>query len=278
MKRPHISFSEFMLWNECHWRWMRDYLEGRRAPIYSVHLEFGSCVHDALETYKDPDNEDERPAVEQICETFEVKFREKYGKIRDKDKYDLSDEDIDEFVEAGINIIRNIDSCSELAESKVLFVEHKLMEKIDRTDDVDIKFKGFIDIVIKTKDKRGNSVIYICDYKTCSWGWNRKKRDSEELKYQLRLYKHFFSKKFNVKPNLVKTAFILLKRRPKDPSKPIEWLPFPSGNKTTMRAVLKLNEAITGMQTNDYKKNRSACTNKFGDTCPYYGTDLCLDD
>jgi len=263
---------------------MRDYLEERRAEVYSVNLEFGSAIHDALEKYKDPERHkgenEKKPklTIEQICTNFEESFRKKYGRVKDKDPRALSDKEIDLLVMSGKRILKHIDEVAELDQTKVLFVEHKLMEKIDRTDDVKIKFKGFIDIVLKTKDKRGNSIVILCDYKTCSWGWNREKRSNEALQAQLRLYKHFFSKKFKLDPKNVKTAFVLLKKTPRGKDHPVEWLPFSSGDKTTMRAVLKLNEAITGMQSNDYKKNRNACKNPYGDICPYFGTDLCSDD
>lgn len=245
--------------------------------MYSCYLTFGSAVHDALEKYKS--NEDEiKLSLNECIEKFEESFREKYLKIRDRDKKPLSDEEIEEWVLAGKRILTNIDNCSKLSEATVLFVEYQLLEPIDRTDDVKIKFKGFIDIVIKSKDKRGKTILFICDYKTCTWGWTVEKKRDENLQMQLRLYKYFFCKKFKLNHKEVRTAFILLKRTPKDEKNVADFFEFSSGPKTMMRAVDKLNKAITGMQTNDYKKNRNACINKWGDTCPYYQTDLCTKD
>jgi len=257
---------------------MRIYRENRWTDIHSIYMTFGSAVHAALETLKDPSLKNQRPPIDVVKETFEKTFRTKYGKIRELDKKQFSDKDINNFVTAGLRMIDDIDKCMELATAEVLFTEHKLMEPISRTDDVDIKFKGFIDIVIRTKNKFGKSVVWICDYKTCSWGWTKEKKTDEDLLAQLRLYKHFFSKKFNLDPKYVKTAFILLKRVPKKGEPAVQWLPISSGNKTTMRAVNNLNEAITGMNANDYKKNRNACINAFGDACPFKGTYLCVDD
>jgi len=276
-QREHISYSEWMSFLGCEWRWLKDYYEEKRAPVYSVYMTFGTAIHYALEKYKDPEAET-KYSIDELCSLFAEKFESAYLKIRDKDKRTLSDAEIAKFVEAGKVIINNLHTCKELSEAKVLFVEYPLIEKIERTDDVNIKFKGFIDLVIKTKDKRGKSIVYICDYKTCSWGWDREKRTDEDLQAQLRLYKHFFSKKFNLDPKNVKTAFILCKRSPKDLSNVVEWLPFSSGDKTTMRAVLRLNEAVTGMQTNNYKKNRNMCKNQYGDVCPYFGTSDCTED
>ena len=275
--RPHVSFSEWQLWQECQWRWMRDYREERRSSVYSSHLEFGKAVHDALEKFKDPEAE-KNPTVEETCAIFEEKFRTRYLKVRDRDKKPLTDGEVEDWVLAGHRIIENLHHCEEPESAEVLFVEYPLMEKIARTDDVEVKFKGYIDLVIKTKDKRGNSIVYIVDYKTCSWGWPRAKRQDERLASQIRLYKHFFSKRFKLDPKNVRTAFVLLKRTPSRPEDVAEFLPVSAGPKTVMRAVDGLNRAVTGMQSNDYKKNRDACVNPFGDVCPYYDTVLCLND
>lgn len=275
--REHVSFSEFGMWNECQWRWMRDYREGRRAEVYSKYMTFGKCVHHSLELLKDPEKKEDRPSLNEACDIFEKKFRDDYKKIIEKDEKPLDDSGIEDFVLAGRRIIEHIDDCLELKDARTLFVELLLYEDIARTDDIDIKFKGYVDIVLKGKDKRGKPVVWIVDYKTCSWGWNSEKRRDEHLASQLRLYKHFFSKKFNVKPEQVKCAFVLLKRTPKG-NNVIEWLPVSAGPKTVDRAVNKLNVAITGMHENNYKKNRNICVNKFGNVCPYYKSDLCTDD
>jgi ATP-dependent exoDNAse (exonuclease V) beta subunit len=243
-------------------------------------------VHDALETLKDPEKKDDRPSIAEICEVLETKFRKSLAGFIDEENEklakagrDLITEDtIVQFVKAGHRIVENLYRCDEINDAQVLFCEHPLMQKMDRTDDVEIKFKGFIDLVIKTKDKRGNSVIYIIDYKTCSWGWNGAKRRDEDLAAQLRLYKHFFSKEFKLNPKNVKCAFVLCKRTPKGPEDTIEWLPVSAGPKTVARSIKRLNVAITGMNSNDYKKNRKVCVNVYGDTCPYFNTPLCTDD
>lgn len=288
--RPHISFSEFQSWRNCQWRWMRDYRDGRRAIVRSKYMDFGTAIHEALEKYKNPDKE-KKISLDEAVAVFGEKFRkiyitsakyeteafEKLAEPKPQHKAPLTSEQVEEWILIGEKILRNLHKLEELEDARVLFVEHNLMEKINRTDDIEIKFKGFIDIVIMTKDKRNKSVIYICDYKTCSWGWDQEKKRDEELQIQLRLYKHFFCKEFNIDPKQVRCAFILLKRASKN-SSVADWLPVSAGPKTVLRAVEKLNSAVTGMHSNNYKKNRKACVNAYGDSCPYLGTDLCVED
>ena len=60
------------------------------------------------------------------------------------------------------------------------------------TLDPNYRFKGYVDAVIKTKDGK----YHLIDWKTCSWGWDFKKRSDKILSYQLVFYKHFFAKKY----------------------------------------------------------------------------------
>ena len=50
----------------------------------------------------------------------------------------------------------------------------------------------------------------IIDWKSCSWGWDREKRNSKLITYQLTLYKKFFCQKHNIDPKIVETHFALL--------------------------------------------------------------------
>lgn len=251
-------------------------------------MDFGTSIHGALEKFKNPKL---KISLETTVWYFEVMWRSTYsGSIeyelemfnklpepRPQHKAPLTDKEVDEWVLVGEKIIRNLFRLKELEEARVLFVEHNLMEEIDRTDGIKTKFKGFIDIVIKTKDKRGKSVVYICDYKTCSWGWPLEKKRDEKLQMQLRLYKHFFCKQFKLEPKQVRCAFILLKRRPNGDDV-ADWLAVSAGPKTVLRAVNNLNSAITGMNSDNYKKNRSACINEYDDVCPYYKHTHCPKD
>ena len=282
------------MWCDCEHRWSLDYLEARRAPVFSKYMDFGTSLHDALEKYKNP-NKEEKISLEEACDTFERTFREampetaayekaNYDKLPEEDqkphKAPLTPKEINEWIIVGKHVLRKLHTLKELDDARVLFVEHAIMMPIDRTDGIETNFKGFIDIVIKTKDKRGKSVVYICDYKTCSWGWSIEKKRDEKLQMQLRLYKHFFCKEFNIDPKQVRCAFILLKRvhSKKNPDNVADWLAISAGPKTVKRAVDNLSKAITGMNSGVYKKNLKMCVNDYGDVCPYKDTPLCLKD
>ena len=159
-----------------------------------------------------------------------------------------------------------------------MHVEFQLYEPIG-FDGLDIKFKGFIDVLIKGVDKRGKSIIWVCDYKTCRWGWDRAKREDPWRLNQLFLYKFYLCKKFKMDPKQVRTAFILLKKSPsKNATSSIEFFPVSAGPVSVQRALDTefsiINEMNERAKTNDFKKNRSKCE-EWGRKCPFLNTDLC---
>jgi ATP-dependent exoDNAse (exonuclease V) beta subunit len=66
------------------------------------------------------------------------------------------------------------------------------------------KFKGFVDLVIKTPDDK----YHIIDWKTCGWGWDSRKRSDPMVTYQLTLYKHYFAKKHNMTPRTLRHTLL----------------------------------------------------------------------
>lgn len=271
----HVSYSEISSFNSgCKWRWKIEYLDKHRTPNFSIHFDFGTAMHKALEKYLtriDP------------CSTQQaIEFFKKYltdVESENRTKYNKQDYKLDELLRSGENIFTRFGECEELKDVQVVHNEFALLEPIDRDDDLEIKFKGFIDIVIMTKDKRGNTILYVCDFKTCQWGWSREQRDDRWKQYQLFLYKHFLCKKFDIDPKQVRTAFVLLKKRPPKNSQPVEFLPVSAGPVSVQRAIDALGSTITEMyetsKTGNFEKDRKLCIDKYGNTCPHYRSALC---
>lgn len=275
--KDRISFSEWQSYRKgCQWRWKLDYIDKKGGKAFGVYMDFGTCIHGAIEkhkTRKDPVSLSEAKVI--FEKDFSLMFETNKQYYRDRE----SKLNITDFIKAGHKILDHLDSCDELRESEVIYNEHELLLPIDRSDGIQINFKGFIDMVIKSKDAKGKTVLYVIDFKTCSWGWDGEKRRDGDLHAQLFLYKHFLCKKFNLDPKQVKTAFILLKRRPSKETCAVEFFPISAGPISVQRAINNLNSDMTDMdqrlQTNTLQKNREKCTNEYGDVCPYFKTDHC---
>ena len=147
-------------------------------------------------------------------------------------------------------------------EYEVLGSEIPLDESIEGEDDY--IFKGYIDGVVATPDGK----VHIFDWKTCSWGWDAKRRNAPMTTYQLTLYKHFFARKMDIDPKNIETHFALLKRTSKKDK--VEFFRVTSGPRKTENALKLLNKALYNIKNQRYIKNRLSCKN-----CVFNKTEHC---
>ena len=209
----------------------------------------------------------EKKLLEQeIREDFFVKELKKNVAELDDD-HEVDKKLVLDMIGQGKRIIPEIESALQdyFDDYEVLAVELPLMEDIQ--DQPDYKFKGFIDAIVKTSDGK----VHIFDWKTCSWGWNAKKRSEPMVTYQLTLYKHYFCQKMNVDPKDVETHFALLKRTAS--KNRVEFFRVTSGPKKTENALKLLKKALYNIKNKRYIKNRLSCTGGFG--CKFYKTEHC---
>ena len=251
----HISFSELKDWVHCpfyHKLTRVDKIDGFTGNEYTA---FGSAIHSVCE---------KKLLHEELSEDFFVKELKK--NISELDG-EVNNKLVHQMMKQGNNIIPEIDDALSdyFEEFEVLAVEMPLMEDIDGYDDY--KFKGFIDAVVATPDGK----VHIFDWKSCSWGWDAKKRSEPMVTYQLTLYKNFFCQKMDVDPKNVETHFALLKRTAN--KNPVEFFRVTSGPRKTENALKLLNKAIYNIKNTRYIKNRLSCTAGYG--CKFYKTEHC---
>jgi len=147
-------------------------------------------------------------------------------------------------------------------EYKLIAVELPLMEPIKNQQNY--KFKGYIDAIVATPDGK----IHIFDWKTCSWGWDARRRAEPMVTYQLTLYKHFYAQRIGADPANIETHFALLKRTAKNNR--VEFFRVTSGPRKTENALKLLNTALFNIKNKRHIKNRLSCRN-----CEFYKTKHC---
>ena len=161
---------------------------------------------------------------------------------------------------------------SYFGDYEVVATELQLYENTDPDSELEPEehtyFKGFIDAVIKTKDGK----YHIIDWKTCSWGWDMRKKTDRIVTYQLTLYKYFFAMKNNIDPKNIETHFGLLKRTAK--KNKIELFKVTSGAKKMENALKLLSQAVYNIKNKIHIKNRLSCHKPWG-TCEFYKTKHC---
>ena len=253
---PHISYSELKDWKFCafyHKLTRVDKIDGFKGNEYTA---FGPPMHSECE---------KKLLKEELTEDFFVKELKK--NISELDDVEINKKLVHDIMGQGNKIIPEIQSAIDyyFEEYEVLAVEMPLMEEIE--DEKDYKFKGFIDAVIATPDGK----VHIFDWKTCSWGWDAKKKGDKMTTYQLTLYKKYFCQKMNIDPKNVETHFALLKRTAKKSR--VEFFRVTSGPKKTENALKLLNTALYNIKNQRYIKNRLSCTGGYG--CKFYKTEHC---
>ena len=218
------------------------------------------CEHAVVGTVEEEDYQD----------LFNDSFRKELRKI-EVTKHDLVVEMLTQAENIGLHILPELEKY--FGSYEVFSVEEKLFEKVQDFKLDDYNFKGFIDLVVATKDGK----IHLIDWKTCSWGWDARKKNNKVLAYQLVFYKHFYARKHpEVTVEDIETHFVLLKRTAKQ-GKKIEFVRVTAGKKRIENALNTLLKALHNIEAKRYTKNRLACTkcpDRFG-TCEFYQTEYC---
>ena len=253
-----ISFSELKNWKECPYRHKLIYID--KLPNFEGNefTAFGTAIHAVCE--ETIPNVSKHP-----IKVFEKSFNNELKTLKENGKQ-LNDKLISEMKFQATAICEQVLPAVKqyFGNFTVVSVEEELLEPITEFDSFETRFKGFIDMVIKTEDNK----YHIIDWKTCSWGWSRDKKSDPITNYQLTYYKNYFSKKHGVDPNKIETYFVLLKRTAKKDN--VEVHRVTSGQKKTQNSLKVLENAVINIEKGNYIKNRLSC--KY---CKFHKTEYC---
>ena len=258
---PHISFSELRNWKHCPFYHKLTYIDKIDGFVGNEYTAFGRAIHDSCEKLLlEGDNGE-------MYGFFMKKFEKEIEDLLIKE-VDLKQELVDQMTTQGENILPYVlPEIKEYFEDfEVVSTEEQLMVPIDlpAKEAEGYKFKGFVDLVVKTPDGK----YHIIDWKTCSWGWDSRKKAEPMVTYQLTLYKHYFAKKHNIDPKNIETHFALLKRTAKKNN--VEFFRVTSGPRKTENALNLLLKAVYNISQKRFIKNRLACKG-----CEFYKTEHC---
>ena len=256
--RKHISYSEIAAWMDCSYRHKLKYLDEIKTEKDgpSEHTEFGQAIHDALEKFLATR---EMPPVEDV----KKQVHELFSVLPNLSELKMAD--WTETIEPILSEVPEFMNKTFGEDWEFVASELPLMEVIDNHEHM---FKGYIDGVIKTTNKKGEKQIYIIDWKTCSYFWPVAKRIDPKKTMQLAFYKYFYSRKFDIPIKDVKCAFILLRRSRKTGN--CELVSVSVGDKAIEKALSTIDNMLGYIQKKMFPKNRQSCQ-----YCPYAGTEHC---
>jgi len=255
--REHISYSELKDWATCPHYHKKAWIERISSFEGNEHTAFGTAIHEICEKKLLKEDIDEK-------ELFQIGFDKQLQELMEKN-IEVNPKNVEQMKSCGPEILAQIDEAlaAYFGDYEVFSSEEKLYVPIENFN---IYFKGFVDAVVKVGD-----TYHLFDWKTCSWGWDSRRKSQKIVTYQLTLYKHFFCLKHKIDPEKVETHFALLKRTAKKDR--VEIFRVTSGEKKTENALKLLYQAIYNISKRFSVKNRLSCEKPY--RCKLYKTEHC---
>ena len=272
--KPHISYSELKTWRECPWRHKLMYVDKLQTWEDNPYAEFGTIIHNTIENYLKTGIMNSDNVESQLLEKWELhgfdseEYKEKLTLQRSKFNLKYRHESFNSWVKSAHNILNNIpDFMKEnFGEWEYVSAEEELYEEMPGYE---LKFKGFIDAIIKS-NINGKQKYWIIDWKTTGpRGWYTDKRRDFLTQAQIGLYKKFWSKKENIPLTSIGCGYALLKRNTKQ-EKTAWFMTVSVGPKFITKADKLIESMIKSVNKGFNLKNRSNC--RF---CSFYQTEHC---
>lgn len=268
MTNEHISFSAWRDWLQCPYKYKITRVDKVRLFRGNEYSTFGTALHDTAEQIllteeKIKDHIKDESEFDPY-KFFKTRFHDEIKSLPEEQKEKIKPQTIIEMKKQGEELIPLILPALEeyFPGYSLVQSEYELRQAIK--DHPEYDFYGFIDLIVKTPDGK----YHIVDWKTCSWGWDTKKRTSKEYTYQLTFYKYFLSEQLKIDLDKIETHFALLKRTAKKDK--VEIFRVTSGERKINNALTVLNNCVINVKKSNFVKNRMNCSQ-----CEYNKTVYC---
>lgn len=251
-----VSFSQFSLFEGCHSRWYRAYVQKEEQYTSSIHTVFGTALHETIQTWLDLlYNTSVKASNEFNYEEFLLdRMKRLYKQNSDSQGHFSTSEELSSFYLDGIAIFEFVKKHRKTYFStKDVFLvgcEIPLIYQVNPG----VCFKGYIDFLLYDKSQ-DRWKIY--DIKTSTSGWNQEaKRDTTKIA-QVLLYKRFFSKLFDIPEDKIDVEYFIVKRKvPEDAEfanmrKRVQEFEPSNGTRSVNQAINRFNNFISTAFTED---------------------------
>jgi len=208
-----ISYSQLSMFSECPQRWKLNYIDKVTESEPSIHLLFGTAMHEVIQTWLEVMYHDsvknanklnlEQRLHDKMMELFK-QGKEEYG------KNPCTLEEMREFFQDGVDILdflkkRRADYFSKRG-YKLIGCEVPIEVDLKKN----VKIIGYLDLVILDEF---HNTIKIYDIKTSTQGWNKWMKKDENKTQQLLLYKQFYAKQYNHPIDKIEVEYFIVKRK-----------------------------------------------------------------
>tara|TARA_B100000424_G_scaffold264518_1_gene253042 strand:- start:436 stop:1272 length:837 start_codon:yes stop_codon:yes gene_type:complete len=273
------------MWAQCPHRWKTSYVDGVREYTDSIHTMFGTSMHEVIQAFLTVMYNDSAKLAESLPlnDMLKERMKRNFEQIVKANGGEMfcTEKDMVEFYIHGTEILDFIKKKRAQYFSKRGYELIGIEVPLDYDLPNDIKFVGYIDIVIKDTVR---DVIKIYDIKTSTMGWNKYMKADKNKTDQLLLYKQFYSKQFNHPLDKIEVEYFIVKRKLYEnldfPQKRVQKFVPANGKPSINKVVTRLDNFITECFNSDgeyntehiYRKEASKKNCKF---CEFNQTEYC---
>ena len=208
-----ISYSQISMYNGCPLRWKLNYIDKVSISESNIYLIFGTAMHEVLQKYLNVMyNYTVKRADAIVYDRILMDNMVKQFKLAEKQdgKPPCTKYELQEFYNDGLEILdffkKKRNSYFRKKDYELIGCEFPIKANLQKN----IKFRGYIDVVIKHKP---TNIITIVDIKTSTRGWNKWQKADKNKTQQLLLYKQFYSKIYNHPIDKIKVEYFIVKRK-----------------------------------------------------------------
>ena len=209
-----ISYSQYNKWVTCPYKWKLNYIDELGEYTDSIHTMFGTSMHEVLQTYLTVMYNDTVKMADALPLEKMLLHRMKtnYNQIMDRNGGEVFCEqsDMDEFYQHGLVILEWFKKKRGNYFSKKGYELVGIEVPIDYNLPNDIKFIGYMDVVLYNKVSGRYKII---DIKTSTMGWNKWMKADKNKTDQLLLYKQFYGAQHEIPLDKIDVEYFIVKRK-----------------------------------------------------------------
>ena len=210
-----VSYSQYTMYANCPHQWKLNYMDGNRTFDPSLHLVFGTAMHETLQSWLDVlYNKSPKEATElDLGKMLYDGMVSEYKVMREQTGVDFSTpSQMEEFLEDGIEILnfitKNRIDYFNTRQLRLVAIELPIYSKAIESHNVHMM--GFLDLVFE--DTYQNKLV-IWDIKTSTRGWNKYQKADKTKTAQLVLYKKFLSEQYSYPIDKIDVKYFIVRRK-----------------------------------------------------------------
>lgn len=216
-RKKIVSYSQYSIYKTCPYLWYLQYVKGLSKFEPSIHLVFGTSIHETLQLWLKVMYTQSGKAADQmdLVADFKTRFIEEYKKrVQESDgKHFSTSKELQEFYEDGIAILEWVrkkrNKYFTLRNVDLVGIEIPVLTQANKGIN-NVTYKGSIDFILYDKDLKRYKIY---DIKTSTRGWTDYDKKDDKKVNQVLLYKKMFSEINNVPEENIDVTFFIVKRK-----------------------------------------------------------------